>query len=214
MGFSIRSWRPDRCRHTTAVRPRWFHALRLPNLHVTSWHGDAKDTGMIGNGGGAGVWNPYGGGRPPGPGGPPLPPPGPWPPAPAPRRLTLRLFNPIALGRAVFTPSRPDRVHDPMVKKVQVVRTVVGLVAITWMLLSYGLASGPHPYGQGLPGSGGTFATPVKRHRPSSRSLSTGRTPYSTRLLNAPSPGSKPCGSSEKARVSPNRPTPMDLFAP
>jgi hypothetical protein len=41
----------------------------------------------------------------------------------------------------VFTPSRPDRVHDPAVKKVQVVRTVVGLVAITWMLLSYGLAS-------------------------------------------------------------------------
>ncbi|HEX2315052.1 MAG TPA: hypothetical protein VHJ17_15020 [Thermomonospora sp.] len=41
----------------------------------------------------------------------------------------------------MFTPSRPDRVHDPVVKKVQVVRTIVGLVAVTWMLLSYGLAS-------------------------------------------------------------------------
>ncbi|MFK4599283.1 hypothetical protein RKD30_005950 [Streptomyces pristinaespiralis] len=97
---------------------------------------------MSGNGGGAGApWNPYGGGRPPGPGGPPLPPPGPWPPAPV-RPLTFgRLFNPIAVGRAVFTPSRPDRVHDPVVKKVQVLRTIIGLVAVTWMLVSYGLAS-------------------------------------------------------------------------
>ncbi|MEW2354607.1 hypothetical protein [Spirillospora sp. NPDC029432] len=41
----------------------------------------------------------------------------------------------------MFTPSRPDRVHDPVVKKAQVVRTVVGLVAVTWMLVSYGVAS-------------------------------------------------------------------------
>jgi hypothetical protein len=41
----------------------------------------------------------------------------------------------------VFTPSRPDRVHDPVVKRVQVWRTIVGLVAVTWMLLSNGLAS-------------------------------------------------------------------------
>lgn len=85
---------------------------------------------MSGNGGGAGApWNPYGGGQPPGP----------WqPPA---HRLTFgRLFNPIAVGRAVFTPSRPDRVQDPAVKRVQVLRTVIGLVAVTWMLLSYGLA--------------------------------------------------------------------------
>lgn len=96
---------------------------------------------MSGSGGGAGApWNPYGGGRPPQPV-PPVPPPGPRPPLPA-RRLTFgRLFNPIAVGRAVFTPSRPDRVHDPAVKRVQVLRTIIGLVAITWMLLSYGLAS-------------------------------------------------------------------------
>lgn len=41
----------------------------------------------------------------------------------------------------MFTPSRPDRVNDPVVKRVQVLRTVVGLVAVAWMLLSYGLAS-------------------------------------------------------------------------
>lgn len=86
---------------------------------------------MSASGGGA-PWNPYEGGQPPGPGSPPVPP----------RPLTFgRLFNPIAVGRAVFTPSRPDRVHDPVVKRVQIVRTVVGLVAVTWMLLSYGLAS-------------------------------------------------------------------------
>ncbi|MGW2314883.1 hypothetical protein [Actinomadura luteofluorescens] len=45
------------------------------------------------------------------------------------------------MGNAVFTPSRQDRVHDPAVKKAQIWRTVVGLVAVTWMLFSYGLAS-------------------------------------------------------------------------
>ncbi|MEV3970303.1 hypothetical protein AB0K68_19475 [Streptomyces sp. NPDC050698] len=84
------------------------------------------------SGGGGGVpWDPNGGGRPPGP----------WPSDPV-RGLTFgRLFNPIAVGRAVFTPSRPDRVHDPAVKRVQVLRTILGLVAISWMLLSYGPAS-------------------------------------------------------------------------
>ncbi|GAA4360853.1 hypothetical protein GCM10023088_00400 [Actinomadura verrucosospora] len=55
-----------------------------------------------------------------------------------------RLFNPFAVGSAVFTPSRPERVHDPAVKKVQIWRTVVGLVAVTWMLFSYGLAKDPN----------------------------------------------------------------------
>ncbi|MBP2037867.1 hypothetical protein [Streptomyces avidinii] len=44
------------------------------------------------------------------------------------------------MGRAVFTPSRPDRVHDPLVRRVQVLRTVIGLAALTWMLLSYKVA--------------------------------------------------------------------------
>ncbi|WP_405705202.1 hypothetical protein OG264_01480 [Streptomyces xanthophaeus] len=83
-----------------------------------------------GGGGSEAPWNPYGAGRPP------VPQAGPA------RRLTFgRLFNPIAVGRAVFTPSRPDRVHDPLVKRAQVARTVIGLVAITWMLMSYGLAA-------------------------------------------------------------------------
>lgn len=95
---------------------------------------------MSASGGGA-PWNPYGGGQPPAPGWPPPPPAGPWPPVPA-RRLTFKqLFNPIAVGRVVFTPSRPDRVNDPAVKRVQVLRTIVGLVAITWMLLTNGLAA-------------------------------------------------------------------------
>lgn len=85
-------------------------------------------------------WNPHGAGQPPGAGSPVVPPTGPRPPAA--RRLTLgRLFNPIAVGRVVFTPSRPDRVNDPVVKRVQVLRTIIGLAAVSWMLLSYGLAS-------------------------------------------------------------------------
>ncbi|GHH95679.1 hypothetical protein [Streptomyces capillispiralis] len=52
-----------------------------------------------------------------------------------------RLFNPIAVGRAVFTPSRPDRVRDPAVQRVQTLRAVLGLAAVVWMLLSYGLAA-------------------------------------------------------------------------
>lgn len=70
-----------------------------------------------------------------------MPPMGSRPPVP-PRPLTFgRLFNPIAVARAVFTPSRPDRVHDPVVRRVQVWRSIVGLVAVTWMMVSYGLAS-------------------------------------------------------------------------
>lgn len=80
----------------------------------------------VGGGGGETPWNPYGAGQAPD----------------GRRRLTFGgLFNPIAVARAVFTPSRPDRVHDPAVKRAQVLRTVLGLVAVTWMLLSYDLAA-------------------------------------------------------------------------
>ncbi|WP_381799059.1 hypothetical protein [Streptomyces niveus] len=51
------------------------------------------------------------------------------------------LFNPIGISRRVFLPSRPDRVHDQVVKTIQVVRAVVGLVVVVWMLLSYGVAA-------------------------------------------------------------------------
>ncbi|MQY14545.1 hypothetical protein SRB5_47130 [Streptomyces sp. RB5] len=75
---------------------------------------------------------PYGPG--PGPGYPPYGPPG-RPPGRI--RRAFRLLNPIAVGRMVFKPSRPDRVNDPAVRKVQTLRTVVGLAAVLWVLLSY-----------------------------------------------------------------------------
>ena len=82
-------------------------------------------------------WGPYGGQPPRGPA--PV-----WPPVPPvpPRRPSWgnrvwRTINPIAVGRRVFTPSRPDRVQDPAVKKVQVLRTVVGFAAVVCILLAY-----------------------------------------------------------------------------
>ncbi|WP_405872376.1 MULTISPECIES: hypothetical protein [unclassified Streptomyces] len=51
-----------------------------------------------------------------------------------------RLLNPIAVGRAVFTPSRPDRVEDPAVKKVQVWRSVIGFGAVVLIAMVYRLA--------------------------------------------------------------------------
>ena len=69
-----------------------------------------------------------------------------WPPVPpVPQRRpswpsrVWRTINPIAVGRRVFTPSRPDRVQDPAVKKVQVLRTVVGFAAVVCIALAYRL---------------------------------------------------------------------------
>ncbi|MBO8191069.1 hypothetical protein ITI46_05060 [Streptomyces oryzae] len=56
-------------------------------------------------------------------------------------RRALRLLNPIAVGRQVCKPSRPDRVEDPAVLKIQVLRMVVGLAAMVWILVSYQIAS-------------------------------------------------------------------------
>jgi hypothetical protein len=53
----------------------------------------------------------------------------------------FRLLNPILAGRQVCRPSRPDRVDDPVVRKVQVLRAVVGLLAVAWILVSYRLAA-------------------------------------------------------------------------
>ncbi|TDC44728.1 hypothetical protein E1281_32850 [Actinomadura sp. KC345] len=53
----------------------------------------------------------------------------------------LRLVNPFLAVRQVCRPSRPDRVDDPAVRKVQVLRAVVGLLAFVWVLVSYRLAS-------------------------------------------------------------------------
>ncbi|GAA1845220.1 hypothetical protein [Actinomadura bangladeshensis] len=53
----------------------------------------------------------------------------------------LRLLNPIAAGRQVARASRPDRVDDPVVRKVQVLRAVVGLIAVVWVMVTYRVAS-------------------------------------------------------------------------
>ncbi|WP_189108146.1 hypothetical protein [Streptomyces camponoticapitis] len=60
-----------------------------------------------------------------------------WGRPPAPRMTFFGLFNPFGVGRRVFKPSRPDRVQDPVVRRIQVIRTVVGLAVVTWTLLSY-----------------------------------------------------------------------------
>ncbi|NDU75566.1 hypothetical protein GWI34_23510 [Actinomadura sp. DSM 109109] len=44
----------------------------------------------------------------------------------------------------MFAPSRPDRVQDPAVKKAQIWRAVIGLIAVTWVLVAYGMASNPN----------------------------------------------------------------------
>ncbi|MFD3525356.1 hypothetical protein [Streptomyces sp. NPDC058653] len=56
---------------------------------------------------------------------------------PAPPMTFLGLFNPFGVGRRVFKPSRPDRVQDPVVSRIQIIRTVVGLAVVAWILLSY-----------------------------------------------------------------------------
>lgn len=56
-------------------------------------------------------------------------------------RRVFRLLNPIVAGRLVCRPSRPGRVEDAAVRKIQVLRSVVGLVAVVWVLVSYRVAS-------------------------------------------------------------------------
>ncbi|MEV0224793.1 hypothetical protein [Streptomyces sp. NPDC050704] len=52
----------------------------------------------------------------------------------------FRTVNPIAVGRRVFKPSRPGRVDDAVVARIQKIRTIVGLAAVLWVTLSYKLA--------------------------------------------------------------------------
>ncbi|MER6786728.1 hypothetical protein ABT330_19280 [Streptomyces sp. NPDC000658] len=91
------------------------------------------------------AWNQQGG-QPPydpyhpyGPYGPqPIPPPvrrvGPV-------RRMWRAVGPLAAGRKVFRPSRPGRVDDPAVARMQRIRTAVGLAAVVWVTFSYKLAA-------------------------------------------------------------------------
>jgi hypothetical protein len=50
-----------------------------------------------------------------------------------------RAGGPIAIARRVFRPSRPDRVEDAVVAKIQKIRTYVGLGAVLWVAYSYKL---------------------------------------------------------------------------
>lgn len=88
-------------------------------------------------------------GPPPGPGpvpplpGPygPHPPPGPPGPPPGPTRNWRQglPFGPVNTAKKVFRPSRPDRVEDVTISRIQLVRTGVGLAAVLAVFLSYGL---------------------------------------------------------------------------
>ncbi|WAU81800.1 hypothetical protein O1Q96_19650 [Streptomyces sp. Qhu-G9] len=66
--------------------------------------------------------------------------PGP-PPAPRVGRAgrVWRTVGPIAIGRKVFTPSRPGRVDDAVVARIQKIRSIVGLAAVLWVMFSYKL---------------------------------------------------------------------------
>ncbi|MFF6806978.1 hypothetical protein [Streptomyces sp. NPDC012616] len=71
---------------------------------------------------------------------------GPQPlPQPVPRvgvfRRLWRAVGPIAVGRTVFRPSRPGRVDDPVVARMQRIRTAVGLAAVVWVMVSYRLVA-------------------------------------------------------------------------
>jgi hypothetical protein len=53
----------------------------------------------------------------------------------------FRLLNPFLAGRQVCKPSRPDRVEDPAVRRIQLLRTFIGLAAVVWITVSFQLAS-------------------------------------------------------------------------
>ena len=53
----------------------------------------------------------------------------------------FRLLNPIVAGRLACKPSRPDRVDDPVVRRAQILRSVVGLVTVVIVLVSYRVAA-------------------------------------------------------------------------
>lgn len=80
-----------------------------------------------------GPYGPYG---PYGPGGPVPPPPPPRPPTRR-ERIVRILLNPFYAARLVFRPSRPDRAVDGTVRKLQVWRTVLGVGAWFWLMITY-----------------------------------------------------------------------------
>ncbi|MEU8340988.1 hypothetical protein SAMN05443665_1005101 [Actinomadura meyerae] len=53
----------------------------------------------------------------------------------------LRLANPFVAVHQVCRPSRQGRVDDPLVRKIQFIRAVVGLIAAAWVMTSYRLVA-------------------------------------------------------------------------
>ncbi|MFD0004718.1 hypothetical protein ACFVJ4_20140 [Streptomyces sp. NPDC127178] len=69
-------------------------------------------------------------------------PPYPYLPAAPPGPLTRlwRQIGPVPVARRVFKPSRPGIVQDPVVARMQRIRTLVGLAAVVWMSVTYKIA--------------------------------------------------------------------------
>ncbi|MFE5919680.1 hypothetical protein [Streptomyces sp. NPDC056468] len=69
-------------------------------------------------------------------------PPYPYLPTAPPGPLTRlwRQIGPVPVARRVFKPSRPGIVQDPVVARMQRIRTLVGLAAVVWMSVTYKIA--------------------------------------------------------------------------
>ncbi|WP_234024273.1 hypothetical protein [Streptomyces sp. HGB0020] len=58
--------------------------------------------------------------------------------------------NPFYAAQRVFRPSRPDRVEDPTVGRLQLWRSVLGIAAWLWLTITYGLISDTSDAGSAL----------------------------------------------------------------
>ncbi|MFJ5264920.1 hypothetical protein ACIQAC_31110 [Streptomyces sp. NPDC088387] len=66
------------------------------------------------------------------------------PPRPEPtrrQRILRCVRNPFYASQQVFRPSRPDRLVDPRVGRLQLWRTLLGIAAWLWFTITYGLVS-------------------------------------------------------------------------
>lgn len=70
-----------------------------------------------------------------------MPPPPPPPPPTRGQRIVRILVNPFYAAKLVFLPSRPDRIEDLTVRKLQIWRTVVGIAVWVWMMITYGMVA-------------------------------------------------------------------------
>ncbi|MGW0367273.1 hypothetical protein, partial [Streptomyces sp. NPDC003034] len=52
------------------------------------------------------------------------------------------LPNPLAAARALTSPSTPHRIEDPVISRMQRIRTALGVASMSWLLLAYPLRDG------------------------------------------------------------------------